>query len=144
MHPPLLTLTGFLAICATYVAGAWVLYRRGRRGSLLALWIGYSLAYGYVMYRWTCAQALTCDVSGTSSHFSTGNPRYFTMYVPYYAFLGLVTFGAASLFIRSRFRTHREAPLWPGTLGLGVLTAVGGWVAGMVAIGAARLLGAAV
>ncbi len=144
MHEPFFTLAGFFAICGIYVAGAWGANRRTGWLGKLALWLGCSLVYGYVAYRWTCSQALTCDVGGSSPYFMTGNPRYFLMYVPLFAFIGLTTFGSTSLFIGYRFRTQKAAGLWPRTFGLGILAAVAGWVLGMGIIGAARLLGAAV
>lgn len=101
-----------------YVWLAWRTRRAAGRAGLVALWLGASAIYGYLRYRLTCSQGLTCDVGGTSPYFVSGTPYYFIHYVPVFAAIGLVAFGVASAVVDRR-ATGDDLP--PRTLTLGTL-----------------------
>ena len=64
------------------------LRRRARLPVLLAMWLLCSVGLGYLWYRATCAQGLTCDVGGV---------RYWLVLVPRYTWLWASALGLASL-----------------------------------------------
>ena len=108
-----------------YVWLAWRVRRRAGRGALVALWIGASALWGYLRYRLACGAALTCDVGGTSPYFLSGTPYYFTHYVPVFAAIALVAFGAASVVVdRWAAGGHARNVLSPRKLALGALLAI--------------------
>ena len=116
-----------------YVIAAWYAARRPRI-IVLALWVGASLLAGYVEYRYQCTTPLVCDVGGTSHWFLEGNPWYFERFVSLFATGSAVGFGAVMVLVRSRQRQTPPARLWPGTLALGTLSGVGGWIVAVFAL----------
>jgi hypothetical protein len=132
----------FFAIPTAFVGAAWIAYGRWSRSGLTALTALCALAFGYAGYRWICSKPLTCDVGGTSPWFMTGNPHYFTLYVPLLALMAGISFGAAAIVVaRRRARTDH---LWPETLVFGVGAAIAAWIVAWVVLGVgSRLLSAA-
>jgi hypothetical protein len=80
-------LTIFLVGAAfSFIVGR--LRSRARLPGLLAMWLVCSTGLGYLWYRATCAQGLTCDVGGV---------RYWLVLVPRYTWLWASALGLASL-----------------------------------------------
>lgn len=113
-----------------FTAAGWHVHRRRGGRGLIVLWLGASMVYGYAQYRLHCAQGMTCCVGGTNPWFHTGNPRYFTHYVPSFTAIGLAAFGAASLVIHRLHRRDTRWKAWPRAVALGTLAAIAGWIAG--------------
>jgi hypothetical protein len=116
--------------------GAWPAYvwlalhtrRAAGRRPLVLLWIGASAVYGYLRYRYTCSQALSCDVGGTSPYFLSGIPYYFIHYVPVFAAIGLVAFGVASVIVELRARGGVRGRSAARTLALGTVGAMASFI----------------
>jgi hypothetical protein len=118
-----------------YVWLAWHTRRAAGRRPLVFLWIGASAVYGYLRYRYTCGQPLTCDVGGTSPYFLSGNPYYFIHYVPVFAVIGLVAFGVASVIVDLRGRGGVRGWSAARTLVLGTLGAMAGFIVASLVAG---------
>jgi hypothetical protein len=132
-----------LAIPGSFVAAAWIVYNRWRIRGVAALTGLSALAFGYSAYRWICSRPLTCDVFGASPWFLTGNPYYFTHYVPLLTLMSGVAFGAAAAVVSWRRRESRNR-LWPATLLMGVGAAIVAWIVAWVLLGeGSRVLTAA-
>ena len=127
---PFVRLAIYLTLPVAYVGAAWLTYRRWGGRALGALWIGVSVAVGYLTYRSICAQGHVCDVIGTSRLFLSSNPYYFTHYVSRFSALALAAFGAASFVVVRRHKRGSTTRLWPGTLILGVAAAISIWILG--------------
>jgi len=113
-----------LGIPALYVALAWLLYVRYGRVALFVWWISASVLLGYLWYRNTCSQPMTCDVGGADSRFLTGSPYYFFHYFPFLSAVILLAFGAATLVVMRRHRPGAHLSRWPTTILLGWAAAV--------------------
>jgi hypothetical protein len=123
----MMTVFGFgllIGVWPAYVWLAWRIRRAAGRRPLVLLWIAASAVYGYLRYRYTCSQALTCDVGGTSPYFLPGNPYYFIHYVPVFAAIGLVAFGVASVIVDLRGRGGVQNWSAARTLAVGTLGAM--------------------
>jgi hypothetical protein len=124
-----------LAIPSLYVLVAWFAYTRWARPGLVAVWVTSSLLTGYLMYRYTCSQPLTCDVGGTSKWFFGGSSYYVTHDLPLFAGVGLLSLGLASLVVGLRHRPDTHIHPWPGTIVLGGATAVAAYILSFVILG---------
>jgi hypothetical protein len=125
-----------IGIWPAYVALAWRVRRGAGRRALWASWIGVAAGYGYLRYRFTCSQALTCDVGGQSPYFLSGNPYYFTHYVPVFAAIGLVAFGAATLVVDGWRNAGVENRSFTRTVVMGTLVAITGFILATLTAGA--------
>jgi hypothetical protein len=133
-----------LGIPALYVFIAWFVYARWARLGLVASCLASSLLTGYLLYRYTCSQPLTCDVGGTSKWFFRGSPYYFTHYVPLFTAISLVSLGLASVVVALRHRPGTHIHPWPGTVVLGSAIAVAAFMLTFVILGlVSRLTNAA-
>ena len=124
-----------LGVPALYVLGAWFVYARWARPGLVAACVTSSLITGYLLYRYTCSQPLTCDVGGTSRWFLHGSPYYFIHYVPQFTGVSLISLGLASLVVALRHRPGTHIHPWPGTVLLGSATAVAAFILTFVILG---------
>jgi hypothetical protein len=124
-----------LGIPALYVVLAWFVYRRWARRGLIVAWAASSLLSGYLLYRYSCSQPLTCDVVGTSRWFLTGSAYYFIHFVPLFTGVSLASLGLASLVVARRHRPDTRIGPWPGTVVLGSAIAVGAFILTFVVLG---------
>ena len=115
-------LTAFV-IGILFALVAWIAHRRAGPLPVAGLWVFGSVATGYVWYRATCSQPLTCDVGGM---------QYWRSVFPAAAFIWACVLGTVSLVVvwRSRRRSGQAPRIRDAALG--GAAAVAGFALGLL------------